>query len=288
MAENQRELRHKRKIIGEIRQITRAMKLVSGAKLRRTEAKREAGEVYWSQLRETLALLGQRMPAAVRHPYLGQREVKAVAVLILAGDKGLCGAFNANIVSAATEYVRSIAAPAQVTTVGARTADMARRAGLNITERFPAVHEKQAWQDALHITRHLEQLYRSGSVDRVCVAYARFVSTVSHEPAVETLLPLEPPAAAETWGQRYIFEPESEELFVRLLPRFLRCRLYRLLLASAASEHSARLMAMTAATDNADDMIEQLTRRINRARQQEITRELLDVVSGADALAHEA
>lgn len=287
MPESQRHLRRKRKIIGEIQQITRAMKLVSAAKLKRTLARREAAQLYRDQLTETLALSGQRVPAPLQHPWLEQRQVRRIGVLVIGGDKGLCGAFNANIVAAAREIADRSEAPAEVMTVGARTADIARRAGLNLTMQFPAIEDRQAWLEALTMARHLAGLYEAGKVDSLYVAYAGFISRVAHEPSSERLLPMQTPRRTQDWDEEYIFEPQPAELYAHLLPRYLHAEVYRLLLDSAASEHSARLMAMTAATDNADDMIEQLKRHINRARQQDITRELLDVVAGANALAQQ-
>lgn len=285
MPESQRDLRRKRTIIGEIQQITRAMKLVSAAKLKRTLARREAARLYRDQLSETLALTGQRVRGLLEHPWLEQRQVKRIGVLVIGGDKGLCGGFNANIVAAAREIADQSEAPAEVMTVGARTGDIARRAGLNITARLPAVEERQAWLEALAIAQRVAGLYEAGKVDSLYVAYARFMSRVAQVPSSERLLPMEGAQRAEEWDEEYIFEPGPAELYAHLLPRYLHAEVYRLVLDSAASEHSARLMAMTAATDNADEMIEQLTRHINRARQQDITRELLDVVAGADALA---
>lgn len=264
------------------------MKLVSAAKLKRTMARMEAAQLYWDQLGETMQVLGEHIGDGAEHPYLERRRVERVGMLVIGGDKGLCGAFTSNIVVAAAEAECARGKQVVVATVGERTADLARRVGLATAERFPAFQEKEGWRDALAISQHMADLYLTKAVDRVCVTYARFISRVSHEPVVETLLPLEAPEQTNELRERYIFEPESVELFRDLLPRYLRAWVYRMLLDGAASEHSARLMAMTAATDNADDMIEQLTRQINRARQQEVTRELLDVVSGADALAQEA
>jgi len=285
LPESQRQLRRKRKIVTDIRQITGAMKLVSAAKLRRTLARRETADFYWTQLRETVEILAMRVGDVVRHPYLQQRPVQRLGMLVIGGEKGLCGAYNASIVAAASEAIGAAGLPAEVVLVGGRTGDLARRAGLNVTRQFPGVNDKEAWRQAVQITQHLHELYTDGGCPRIDVAYARFISRVSHRAVVESVLPLDLPPVAEHPEEDYLFEPEPEQLLVDLLPRFLRTRVYRLLLDAAASEHSARLMAMTAATDSADDMIEQLTRLINRARQQDITRELLDVVSGADALA---
>jgi len=285
---NQRQLRHKRKIITEIRQITGAMKLVSAAKLRRALRRRELADFYWNELSGTVEVLAQHVGDGVEHPFLEHRPVQRIGLLILGSDKGLCGAYNSNIVAAASDGIRASRVPAEVITVGARTAELARRAGLNITAQLPAVDEREAWRHALDISQRLQALCSGSGCDRVDVAYARFISRISHEAVVQTLLPLDLAQATDAPQQQYIFEPESAELFVQLLPRYVNARVYRVLLDSAASEHSARLLAMTAATDSADDMMEELTRLINRARQQEITRELLDVVSGADALARQA
>jgi len=284
--ENLRTLRRKREIVGEIRQITRAMKLVSAAKLKRTTNWRTAAHSYFDELRETLALVVPQVGEGFSHPYLRVREVRRIGLLVVAGDKGLCGAFNANVIAQARRFARRSRARVELITVGTRTGEMARRARLNVVRQFPAIHERERGADVQDIAHYLLAAYDQGEHDEVRVCYARFVSRISSEPAVERVLPVpvpEPPTEAE----QQILEPSPEELVAAILPKYVAARIFDMLLSSAAAEHSARVMAMTAATDNADDMIEQLTRQINRKRQADITRELLDVVTGADALSQQ-
>lgn len=282
MPENLRILRRKREIVGEIRQITRAMKLVSAAKLKRAIDWRDAVEQYHAELEEAVALVRGAV-GAVDHPLLRPRPVQRIGLLLVAGDKGLCGAFNAGVVSAAREFARNTRARMVTITVGARTAEMARRARLNVVREFPAIHRRQLGSDVQDIARYVAGLFQDGEVQQVQACLARFVSRISNEPTVQQVLPL-PLPAPRTGGEQLIVEPEAHELLGAMLPEYFEAVIFQVLLNSAASEHSSRLMAMTAATDNAEEMMDELTRDINRARQAEITRELLDVVGGADAL----
>lgn len=283
MPDNLRTLRRKRETVGEIQQITRAMKLVSAAKLKRALAWQEAAEGYAEQVADALALVLSRVGDDFTHPLLVERPVERIGLLLVAGDKGLCGAFNANVVGAARDFVTRHRARVQTVTAGTRTAEMAHRAHLHVLREFPAVHERQRGGDVQEIGRYLLGAWREGEFDAIHVCYARFRSRVSYEPTVERILPAPLPEASAT-PLPALLEPAAPELAEALLPQYVLARLFAGLVSSAASEHSARLMAMSAATDNAQDMLQQLGRQINRARQAEVTRQLLDVVSGADAL----
>lgn len=282
MPENLRVLRRKREIVGEIRQITRAMKLVSAAKLKRSMDWRRATQDYYTELEAALAVAGAGIVDA-SHPYLTERPVERIALLLVAGDKGLCGSFNAQILGRAREFARNADARIVTVTVGTRTSEMARRARLNVVREFPAINEREKGADVKDIARYVTRLYDAGEADRVICCYARFLSRISNEPDVQQVLPVripQPPEGASV----PIFEPPREELLEAMLPQYIMARVFQLLLSAAVSEHSARLMAMTAATDNAEEMIEDLTRLINRARQADITEELLDIAAGANAL----
>ncbi|MEA3400196.1 MAG: ATP synthase F1 subunit gamma [Armatimonadota bacterium] len=282
MPENLRTLRRKREIVGEIRQITRAMKLVSAAKLKRATSARQAIQTYFDEVKSALALVAGRVQEP-SHPWLVEREVERVGLLLAAGDKGLCGAFNANLVREARQFVRESSVRVRTFTIGTRTADMARRARLNVVREFPAIEQRERGADVEEIVHYLTGAYHAGEVDRVVICYACFLSRISNEPQIVRLLPVQMPEARPD-PQMHLFEPDLEELVEQLVPQYMTAHVFEALLSSAASEHSARLMAMTAATDNAEEMLEDLTRDINRARQSEITRELLDVVGGAVAL----
>lgn len=283
MPENLRTLRRKREIVGEIRQITRAMKLVSAAKLKRAMDWRSAAQDYYAELESALALVAGLANDTGHHYLAHQRPVTRIGLLLVAGDKGLCGAFNAQVIGRAREFARTSDARIITVTVGTRTAEMARRARLGVVREFPAINERERGADVQEIARHMMRMYDRGEVDQVSACYARFLSRISNTPEIEQVLPAhlpEPPAEAET----PIFEPDAEELVRAMLPQYIEARIFHLLLSTAVSEHSARLMAMTAATDNAEEMIGDLTREINRARQADITDELLDIAAGADAL----
>lgn len=258
------------------------MKLVSAAKLKRALDWRDAVQQYHGELEETVALV-RAEASAVKHPLLQVRPIQRIGLLVVAGDKGLCGAFNAGVISAAREFARNTRTRIVTVAVGSRTAEMARRARLNVVREFPAIHRRQLGSDARGIARYVADLFCEGEVQQVQVGFARFLSRISNEPTVQQVLPVPLPRAREE-NERLILEPEPDDLLSTLLPHYHVANIFAALLDSAASEHSARLMAMTAATDNAEDMIGDLTRDINRARQAEITRELLDVVGGADAL----
>ncbi len=285
MPENLRALRHKKRIVGEIRQITRAMKLVSAAKLKRALSARDRAMFYYSQVAEATALTMAHSSPGLRDPLIDGRSVERIGLIAVAGDKGLCGGFNASVIGRAIEFARQQDVPVDVLTVGGRAAEMARRAMLHVRREYPAMVDKLQGRDAVAMAAQTLAMYEAGDVDAVYVCYPRFVSRMVNEPTIERLLPVEPPKSeAATDDGLYLFEPEPDELLTRLLPMYVKAQVRQFMLEAAASEHSARLMAMSAATDSAEDILEELTRFINRARQAQITSDLLDVVGGADAL----
>lgn len=288
MAGSLRDLRRKIKGVQHIRQITRAMKMVATAKLKRIQRTVENSRRYQEELRSLLADVA-RASVEVDHPYLQAREVERVGVMIVGGDRGLCGAFNRQVDEQAVEFIAGQSAPVEVITVGNRMRRYADRRGLDIVSSHPSVERADA-PDIDQIIGEVRSWYESGHVDLVQVVYARFDSLVRHPAISEQLLPLSPQAFAEatddaaTVPVEYIFEPPAAQLLAELLPRALEVEIAQILLTTQASGQAARMTAMSAATDNADDMITDLTRSINRARQEEITAELLDVVTGARAL----
>ncbi len=288
MARNLRELRRKIKGVQHIRQITRAMKMVATAKLRRIQRTVENSRRYQEELRCLLADVA-RASMGVDHPYLQAREVKRVGLLIVGGDRGLCGAFNRQIDELAVAFVAAQAAPVEVITVGRRMRRYADRHGFNVVSSHAAVEHADD-PEIEQIIGQVRSWYESGYVDLVQAVYARFDSLVRHPAVSEQLLPFSPQAFAETVSDfalrpvEYIFEPPAAQLLAELLPRALEVEIAQILLTTQAAGQAARMTAMSAATDNADEMITELTRSINRARQEEITAELLDVVTGARAL----
>ena len=288
MAGSLRDLRRKTKAVQHIRQITRAMKMVATAKLKRIQRTVENSRRYQEELRRLLADVANAS-VEVDHPYLQAREVERVGVLVVGGDRGLCGAFNRQIDEQAVEFIAGQSAPVEVITVGNRMRRYADRHGLDVVSSHAAVERADA-PDIDHIIGEVRSWYESGHVDLVQVVYARFDSLVRHPAISEQLLPLSPQAFAEATDDagpvpvEYIFEPPAAQLLAELLPRALEVEIAQILLTTQASGQAARMTAMSAATDNADEMVTGLTRSINRARQEEITAGLLDVVTGARAL----
>ncbi len=283
MAANLRELRRKVRTVQHIRQITRAMKMVATAKLQRIQRTVQNGQRFQDELQRLLAHVAAA--ADVDHPYLQQREVKRVGLMIVGGDRGLCGAFNHQIMEQALDFVGSQQAPVEVITVGQRMLRYAQRSALDVVSSDPGVERPDDARIG-QIVGEVRAWYDSQHVDLVQVVHARFESIVRHPAVSEQLLPF----VAETIGEdaceytEYIFEPPARELLGELLPRALEAAIAQILLGTQASAQAARITAMSAATDNAEDMIVALSRQVNRARQEEITAELLDVVSGARAL----
>ncbi len=285
MALNLRVLRRKIRTVRHIQQITRAMNLVAAAKLSRAQQIVQAGRSYYERLRqvtEHVAAVGE-----LEHPYLQAREVNAVAVLVVGGDRGLCGGFNSSIWESAAEYIAGQTVAARVITVGSRMERLARRAGVDVVQAWPGLSGPQDAHSAAEIASVVRGMYEQGEVDVVQAVYADFVSVVRHPVRNEQLLPIVRQGIAGEREAEYLFEPPAEQLLSWLLPRAVDAEIRRILLATHTAEQAARMMAMRAATDNAEDMIEDLTRQLNRARQEGITAELLDVVGGAEAVGEE-
>jgi F-type H+-transporting ATPase subunit gamma len=285
MAKTLRQLRRQIRLVGKIHQITRAMQMVAAAKLRRVQQRALEGRTYWQRMQEIVREVSATAPE-IDHPLLTPREAKRIGLLVVAGDKGLCGGYNVQVGREAERFLRGQQLPVAVRLTGRKAQSALERGGWAIEEQFTR-EDRTLPADARRIAQELRRWYESGDVDEVHVCYSQFVSLSRDHPAVVRLLPVagtetdddDGPAASE-----YIFEPPAEELFARLLPRYVDAQVYQMLLEASASEHAARMRAMAAATDNASKMTDRLRMQANRLRQQEITEELLDVVGGAEAL----
>lgn len=289
------DIKRRLRSVRNTRKITKAMELVAAAKLRRAEARIEALRPYADRMRELMIGTARATPSR-QFPLLDEREVQTVAVLPLTGDRGLAGAFNAQILRRAFMIERE--ERGQGRTVRWLVAGKKGRSSL----RFRRYEVDQAWvdftdrpsySDAEAIARRLAELYTEREVDRVVIVYNHYESALTQRVVVEDVLPI-PRTALEDEEEKsayeialegdFIYEPEPEEILGRLLPTYLETTVYRALLESAASEHGARMTAMRNASKNAGELIDRLTLEMNRARQSEITQEILEVVAGADAL----
>ena len=266
-------------------QVTKAMKMVSAARLRRAQDRILAARPFALTTRKVLASLAARANPEL-HPLLVERDVKRVELVLVTSDRGLCGSFNANAIKAAGSFLRQHGAEtANVMTVGRRGRDFVRRRRLNITAEWLDVFRNLEFGTAQLIGDDLIDRYTRGEIDAVFIAYNEFKNVVSQRPVVEAVLPI--PRAewvAAGYGEDYIYEPDPESLFAAILPGYVRVQVWRALLESAAAEHAARMTAMDSATKNAKELTEALTLHMNRVRQASITTSIIEVVSGAAAL----
>ena len=263
------DLKRRIRSIKNTMQVTKAMKMVSAARLRRAQDR----------------ILAARANPEL-HPLLVQRDIKKVELVLVTSDRGLCGSFNANAIKAATSFLDQHRRDApNVMTVGRRGRDFVRRRRLTITAEWVDVFRNLEFSTAQLIGDDLIERYTSGAIDAVYIAYNEFKNVVSQRPVVEQILPI--PRAelvAAGQGEDYIYEPEPESLFEAILPGYVRLQVWRSLLESAAAEHAARMTAMDSATKNAKELTEALTLHMNRVRQASITTAIIEVVSGAAAL----
>ena len=276
-----------RKRIGTVRstqQITKAMKMVAAAKLRRAQEAAERARPYTSKLAEMLAAVAAGVEPEA-HPLLARRPERRVDLLVLSSDRGLCGGYNANLFRFAEEFTRTREEiETSLVVVGRKALDYYRRRSRRIVVNRVGVLGTPVPALAADLAAELTRRFTEDETDAVYLVYTRFRSVISQAPTVVPLLPVASPADEDAAAVDYIFEPERPELLARLLPRYVEAQITQALLEAIASEHGARMTAMDNATRNAGDMIAKLTLSMNRARQATITKELMEIVSGAEAL----
>jgi F-type H+-transporting ATPase subunit gamma len=278
-----------RKRIGSIRntqQITKAMKMVSAAKLRRAQEAAVAARPYAEKMLQLYKNLVARVSREA-HPLLGARDEKRIDLLLLTSDRGLCGGYNANLIRAADAFIRrdGVGKEIQLVLVGRKGADYFRRRKAAIGDRYVNILAVAAEELAGEIAEKAIGRFSRGETDAVYILYSRFRSALSQAPTLEKLLPVALPENEKPEElTEYLIEPDIETLLKSLLPRVVGVAIYRALLEATASEHGARMTAMDSATTNASKMMGSLTLRMNRARQASITRELMEIVGTAEAL----
>ena len=286
------DIRRRIRSVKSTQQITKAMKMVAASKLRRSQERVIAARPYAATLGATLASVTGRIPpredGAPAHPLLAQREEKKVVLVVVTGDKGLCGAFNTNVNRAAGAFVREkkkAGIEISLVTLGRKGTDFWKRRTVPILEARPGLFQRFGYDTAAEVARSLAARFTQGEVDAVYVVFNEFRSVISQIVGLKRLLPIElAELGASESGTDYIFEPGPDVILGRLLPRHVEFQLFRVLLESNAAENAARMTAMESATKNAGEMIDSLTLTYNRARQAKITKELIEIVSGAEAL----
>jgi F-type H+-transporting ATPase subunit gamma len=282
-----RDIRRRIRSVQSTQKITRAMKLVAAAKLRRAQERIVSARPYANKMAELLANLVTGTDGAA-HPLLEQREGPRRQIVIVTADRGLAGAFNSNILRRAVEFIReSNTTELTLVVVGRKARDFFRRRPHTVKRDMIGFWDRLAYSHAAELADYFMQQYLDSEVDEVHLLYNEFRSVAVQRPVRQQLLPI--PRVAETAGEAeapvdYIYEPGPEAILNDLLPRHVRMQVYRALMESLAGEYGARMTAMEAATKNAKDMIDILTVQYNKARQEKITKELLDIVGGAEAL----
>jgi F-type H+-transporting ATPase subunit gamma len=285
-----RDIRNRIGSVKSTRQITKAMKMVAAAKLRRAQDAVLKTRPYAMLLDQALARVAQRAAAeeTAPHPLLEQRSARTAEVVVITSDRGLAGGFNSNIARRAQRFLTESAdcySAVQLATIGRKGRDFFRARKLEVRKDFTGIHADLRYEKAEAIAEEYIQRVLAGEVDAVFLAYNEFKTAISQKPVVVPLLPIEQPATAEpTAVVDFKYEPSREALLQDLLPRHVAMQVWRALLESAASEHGARMSAMESATKNAEEMISLLTLQYNRARQAAVTKELMEIVSGAEAL----
>ncbi|WPJ94751.1 ATP synthase F1 subunit gamma [Coraliomargarita algicola] len=296
---NLRDIRRRIKSVKNTRQITRAMQLVSSSKMKRAQDAAVAGRPYALLLADLLDTVGEKLDlsgATISHPFFEKREVKTRGILILSTDKGLCGPLNTNLFRKITDEVKG---SAKFVTVGRKATQFVSRSKRDLIADF-SISDKANFQELRPMLKMLIEAYKSGEVDTIEVAYPSFVNVLVQEPIIQSLLPIvdlrevldqlkkrvageEEILAARVDTREMVFEPSAEEVLAQLPDLYVKVIIHQLLLESRAAEYSARMVAMKAATDNASNLVDDLTLDYNKARQAAITQEILEIAAAASA-----
>ncbi len=287
------EIRRRIRSVRNVAQITRAVQLVASSKMRRAQERVTASRPYAEQLSKLLARVASQVDDVSDLPLMQRRDVKRVAIVLVTPDRGLAGALNSNINRRAAQLAQELRReynnpnlPMTFVAVGRKGRDFLTRSRQNLLAEFTLLGDQPKVADIRAIARTVTDAYISGEIDRALLVYPKFVSMVAQTPTVTQLLPVQPPESEEPEGAapQYIFEPDAETIFAELLPRYVETQIYQPLLETIASFYSAQMLAMKNATDSANDLLSDLTLTYNKVRQSAITTQILEVVSGANAL----
>jgi F-type H+-transporting ATPase subunit gamma len=276
-----RLIRRRIRSIKSTAKITKAMEMIAASKMRQAQLRVLAARPYAEKMREVLAdLSAQPKTQDEIHPLLQHREVKHISVIHITSDRGLCGGLNANVNRKTASFILEQKVPVVITAVGRKGRDYMSRYGREIRAEFTQLGDHPTLLDTTPISRVVIDDYTKGLTDEVYLSYTQFISTVNQRPVLWKLLPIEPASMERKENVEYIYEPAPAIVLEKLLPRYIEMQVYHAILESIASEQSARMVAMRNATDNANEMINELTLIYNKARQELITNELLDIAGG--------
>jgi len=280
---SQREIRRRIGAVRNIKQITRAMQFVAASKLRRAQEATLASRPYSGKIDEVLADLAAVL-SGEDHPLLAEREGGARLIVLFTTDRGLAGPLNTNTIRFAAREITEHPGELKVVTVGRKGRDAMRRARVPIAAHFDGFGDRPTFADVIPLARLVTDDFIGGTYGRVDLIYSRFVSTLVQRPTMEQLLPVRPAEDTEGIpGGQFIFEPDPASVLRQIVPRYVATRLYQAVLEAKASEESGRMVAMKNATENAEDLIGDLTLSYNKVRQANITREMIEIATGAQA-----
>jgi F-type H+-transporting ATPase subunit gamma len=281
-----KQIRQRIKTAKNIQQITKAMKLVAAARLKKATDRVLEARPYADKLKEfmgSLAHAGELPP----HPLMQQREVKRAILILVTSERGLAGGYNTSMIRKATDFIKAAEFEVEIVTVGKKGFQFFSKRGYNIRRSITMPSAGASLDNAVEVAKVTQQAFENGEADAIFVCYSKFFSAIRQVPQLVQLLPIEAPETEESntgQGHEIDFEPNAEAVLNALLPRYFQTLVWQSLLEGTASEFGARMTAMTSATDNAGKMIQSLTLKANRERQAGITKEILEVVGGAEAL----
>ena len=279
-----RKVRRRIRGVRNISKITRAMEMIAASKMRKAQERGLAGRPYSQKVEQVIADLAALPDIGLQHPLLRRRPVNKIAVVHITPDRGLCGGLNANLNRRLAGFILEQEAKVEVIAVGRKGRDAAMRFACDMSAEFTGLGDQPPFLDTLPISHIIIDEYTTGKIDEVYISYAQFISTMVQKPVMKPLLPVAPAKIPGAQNVDYIYEPGAEAVLGGLLPRFVEMEIYHAILESIASEQSARMVAMRNATDSANELIGDLTLLYNKARQEAITRDLLDITGGVVAL----
>src|SRR5262245_572145 len=285
-AVNARDLKRKIRSVGNIKKITRAMQMVSAAKLKKVQERLMTLRPYADKITSFLEDLAGQVKELKYPLFMPREKVKRVGIVVMMADKGLCGSYNSNMARYADKFVADLGKPVAATAVGRKAVDFFRQRSIETANAYTQLPADIPFAEIKKMTGALVGAFEAGEVDEVHLLFTRYVNALTFRPGHVKFLPIEPPQKEEKAKSQttYQVEPEPAKILDRLIPRYVEVAFHRLLLESMSSEHAARMNAMRNATDNASDLISSLTLMYNKARQSGITKELIDIVGGAEAL----
>jgi F-type H+-transporting ATPase subunit gamma len=280
-----RKIRRRIKGVQNIAKITRAMEMIAASKMRKAQERGLQGRPYAEKIEQVIADLAALPQTREQHPLLQRRTIKKIGIVHITPDRGLTGGLNANLNRTLAGFIlEQKDTPAMAVAVGRRGRDFITRSGIELSAEFTGIGDQPKFIDTLPMSHIIIHGFIDGKIDKVYISYARFISTMVQKPEIKQLLPMEPAKIPGAQNVDYIYEPDASAVLNGLLPRFVEMEIYHAILESIASEQSARMVAMRNATDSANELIGELSLLYNKARQESITRELLDITGGVVAL----